>query len=98
VMSVQLRVVANAPGSLRPSVLELATELAELAASGGLDGIADPVLDDAATDGDDAAGEPSAADAAGGGPLLTLFDVHALSNASETHAALAAVAIFRLWR
>jgi hypothetical protein len=98
VMSVQSRLVAKAPGSLRPSVLELATELAELAAPAGLDGIADPVVDDAAADGDVVAGDPSAADAAGGGPPLTLFDVQALSMATATHAALAAVAIFRLGR
>ena len=98
VMSVQLRLVAKAPGSLRPSVLELAAELAELAALASLDAFADPVLDDAGADGEVGAGDPIAADAAGGGPPLALFDVHALSKASATQAALAAVAIFRLGR
>ena len=97
-MSVQSRLLAKAPGSLRPSVLELATELAELAVPAGLDGGADPVDDDAAADGDVVAGDPNAADAAGGGPPLTLFDVQALSKASATPAALTAVAIFRVGR
>jgi hypothetical protein len=97
-MSVQLRLLAKAPGSLRPSVLELAAELAELAEPGraaGLDGLADPVLDDAAAVGDVAEGDPIAAETAGGGPPPLLFEVHALSKASATHAA---VAIARLWR
>jgi len=98
VMSVQLRLVAKAPGSPRPSLLELATGLVEFIALASLDVFADPMLDDASADGEAAAEDPIAADDAGGGPPLTLFDVHALSNASATHPALAAVAIFRLWR
>jgi hypothetical protein len=98
VMSVQLRLLAKAPGSLRPSVLELATELAELNALAGLDGFADPLLEDAAAKADVAAGELSAADDVGAGPLLVLFEVHALSKATATHAAVAAVTSARLWR
>ncbi len=93
-MSVQLRLLANAPGSLRPSLLELATGLTTLA---GLDSGAVAVVDDAGADGDFAAGEPIAAEAAGGGPLPPVFEVHALSKASAMHAALVAVVTARRW-
>jgi hypothetical protein len=66
-----------------------------LTAPAGLD--SDPEVDDAAP-GDEVAGDdPIAADAAGAGPLLALFEVHAPSNASATHAALAAATAPR-WR
>jgi hypothetical protein len=94
VMSVHLRLLAKAPGLLRPSALELATELAELTAAGGPDGVADPLLDEA---GDAGADEPIAADTAGGGPLLELVEVHALSNPSATEAAATQVANARRW-
>jgi hypothetical protein len=98
-MSVQVRFVAKAPGSVRPSALELATELAELNALASLDGLAvaapdDALLDDAAPEGEAAAGDPMTADGAGTGPLLPLFDVHAPSKANAAHVAMVAVATF----
>jgi hypothetical protein len=95
VMSVQLRLLAKAPGLLRPSLLELATALAVLATAAGLDAAA--VGDDAMADGETGADDPIAADAAGGGPLLPLFEVHALSKVRAMHAAVAAVATARRW-
>jgi len=97
VMSIQLRVLAKAPGLLRPSLLELAVGLAELAAA-GLDELADPVPDDAAVEGEVASDDPIAADAVGAEPLPPLFEVHALSKTSATHTVLAAVATARRWR
>jgi hypothetical protein len=95
-MSVQLRLLAKAPGSLRPSLLELAIGLAALAAPpAGLDAAA--VVDEAAADGEAGVDDPIAAETVGAGPLLTLFEVHALTRASATHAALAAVAAARRW-
>ena len=94
VMSVQLRLLAKDPGSLRPSVLEPATELAAAVAP---EELADPAFDDTAAEGELAAVDPIAADAAGGGPPA-LFDVHAATKPSATHAALAAVAMARLRR
>jgi hypothetical protein len=98
VMSVQTRSVAKAPGSLRPSAAELATGLAETNALAAFDGLAGTaldgtVLDDLAAEGE-AVGDPMTADAAGAGPLLLFFEVHAPSKASATHAALVAVATF----
>ena len=90
VISVQLRLLAKAPGLPRPSLLELAIGLAALA---GLDATA--VVDDAAADGEASTDDPIAAD--GAGPLLTLFEVHALSKPSAMHAALAAAAPARRW-
>jgi hypothetical protein len=98
VMSVQSRLLANAPGLLRPSLLELATELAELTPLGGLDEIADPSLDDAGADGEVADDDPIAAGAEDGGPPLALFEVHALSKRSAADAAVPAVASAWLWR
>jgi hypothetical protein len=85
VMSVQLRLLAKAPGSLRPSVPELATALAELASAAGLDGLTGPALE--ATAGDVVAADPMAADAVG--PPPALFEVHALSKASAMQAVVA---------
>ncbi|HEY5457521.1 MAG TPA: hypothetical protein VIJ96_18820 [Acidothermaceae bacterium] len=91
-MSVQLRLVAKAPGSLRPSLLALAIGLAALAALlAGLDAAA--VVDDVAADGEAGVDDPITA----GAGLLTVFEVHALRSASATHAALAAVATARRW-
>jgi hypothetical protein len=98
VMSIQLRLLAKAPGSLRPSLLEVPIGLAGLAAPAGLDELADPVLDDAAADGEVGADDPIAAETVGTGPLLAVFEVHALSKASATHPAVAAVATARRWR
>jgi hypothetical protein len=94
VMSVQLRLLANAPGLLRPSLLAIG--LAVLAAPAGLD--AAPVADDAAADGEVGADDPIVAEAVGTEPLLDLFEVHALSKASATHTALTAVVAARRWR
>jgi len=94
-MSVQLRLLAKAPGLLRPSLLELATGLAALAAAARLDAAA--VVDEAAADGAAGADDPIAAETVGAGPLLALFEVHALNKPSATHAALAAVATARRW-
>lgn len=96
-MSVQLRLLAKDPGSLRPSVPEPATELAELAAPVGPEELADPAFDDTAAEGELALVDPIAADAAGGGPPA-LFDVHPATKPSATHAALAAVVMARLRR
>jgi hypothetical protein len=94
-MSVQLRLLANAPGLLRPSLLELATGLAGLAAAAGLD--AASVAAEAMADGETGADNPIAADAVGEGPLLPLFEVQALSRVRAMHAAVAAVATARRW-
>jgi hypothetical protein len=91
-MSVQLRLLANAPGSLRPSLLELATGLTTLEAlAAGLD--ATVLVDDAAAAGEAGVDELIAAEGVGAAPLL--FEVHALRSASATHVAMAAVA--RRW-
>jgi hypothetical protein len=95
-MSVQFRLLAKAPGSLRPSLGELAIALAEPTVPAGLGEFAGAEADDAAVDGEVAADDPIAAEAAGGGAPL-LFEVHALSKASATHAALTAVAAARRW-
>ncbi len=96
-MSVQTRLLAKAPGSLRPSFGELAIALAELAGAARLDDAADAGPDDAAGGGEAEAGEPITAGIEGAGPLLTLFEVHALSEASATQRALTAVVAARRW-
>ena len=93
VMSVQLRSLAEAPGLLRPSLLELATGLATLAAL--LAGLDATVLVDAAVADEAGADELIVADAVGAD--LLLFEVHELTSASATHAALAAVMTARRW-
>ncbi len=97
VMSVQLRLLANAPGSLRPSVPALEAELeAKALEVNALDGNGE-LADDVAADGE-VAPETTAADDAGGGPPLAAFDVHALSKTSATQLAETAVATDRVWR
>jgi hypothetical protein len=98
VMSVQLRLLAKAPGSLRPSLVEPAVGLATLDPPTGLDEFTDPVAEDPAAVGDVSVVDASAADGVGAVPPLELFEVHALSIASVMHAAVAAVAITLLWR
>jgi hypothetical protein len=98
VISVQLRLLAKAPGSLRPSLGELPIALVELTAPVGLGDSAGAVADDAAADGAVAADDPIAAETVGSGPPLPLFEVHALSRASATHEALTAVAAALRWR
>lgn len=92
-MSVQLRSLAKAPGSLRPSLLELAIGLATLAAL--LAGLDATVLVDAEAAGAAGAEEVIAAEVVGADPLL--FEVHALRSASAAHAAPAAVMTARRW-
>jgi hypothetical protein len=81
-------------------LLELAIGLAALdALLAGLETAAgvDAAADDAAPDDAAGADDPMTAEAVGGGPLLPLFEVHALNKASVTQAAVVAVATARRW-